>query len=371
MTNVNLYDENLRKKYSDMFFSVLTKIVSYNTFHQILEKESNPSRNNLHTFEYWWIKYKMAKGRRKIRGDYFSDLSFEQQKIKNQLIVNATERLLNYFISSNQVNLDEKAKDRMRHHIFTIITNECSFYSNTLYAGSDKFNDKLFFESHNDRFLSFFNTIIQENDSPKTNGSNNIECHNETVKCLSDYLRHYELKNIPQSEASKAFLNYIVAKLDLKKRKTEYYRELFDKYYISKKVPLKFDEVFEKYGAALFDFLEDEVPGIPYELHPTDIDYLDDNCRLAIAYLLDYYAAMIFNVIYEYENIIRRTIIDNKDAYWKYIKQCIYEYIFEGNSSSLDDDWYLKCDAGLLNSGIATVPSLKINNIVELIKQTI
>jgi hypothetical protein len=54
-------EQELRKKYSEMYFKKAKDVLGRNSFNTLVNKEKDPMRQALFTPEYWWIKYKIAK----------------------------------------------------------------------------------------------------------------------------------------------------------------------------------------------------------------------------------------------------------------------------------------------------------------------
>lgn len=348
MVSVDLRDKNLRKKYAAKYFDTLKRFFSYSSYRTFVELEKK--RNLIHTYEYWWIKYKMLKRYAKLNClSEIEENDFERQKREYKSIEKFTESLFDDFLSANS-NIDSKYYDSIKSFLFE------KLYWNWIFSGSalinadgDCFNRKDFLAA----------CLPQITDMVKKKKEYDLfEWHisNKLVLQVANYFSSYKTDSNWEFCEQKELLDYIETKFHL----YSVAKDWFNRYYKSKKIIFDFDDVFNKYGVALFDFTGKyglvKIDGEP--ICPYDSKEINNAANLIISF----YINKLFSTIREYERIFKCKIILDAGYYWSFVRQRVISYLFDDDAHAFEDNWWLEFEGTAISSKISLVPIIVFDN---------
>lgn len=346
---VNLYNKEQRIKYSQLYFEALSMAVPYETFVELLKLERQDERKPLHTFEYWWIKYKMVKN---FDVYYESKEDFERSKKKYKLDEAFAKRVYEKFVKDYPEAINYS---KIYINLFKEISLNFTVQGSKLICISNNYPyiPEVYYLIRKERLKKELDDLILETRKAQNEDSS-------TILCLANYLSTNELKNIPDNDASQSILAKFKKESDSENVIKELQRDLFIRHYKSKKVKFDFDEIYEKYGDALFDIFYAKGLGMRYYSEkPNDSFYI--SC--AIKMLISYFVNEIIQSIRKYEAIFGAQIIVNSPGYWDYVGNKLNEFAEKRDKEALEDKWWThSCD---LTSKISLVPDEIFENMTK------
>ncbi len=344
MPKVDLRDENLRKEYSSKYFNVLKTTFSYANYKKLVDLENDKSREDLHTYEYWWIKYKMVKRFIRVtKVEIIDEKEFEKQRYSYRAFEKTTDILFDDFKSNNS-KLDPRILLKVRNFIRNdlelnwkilgnkLVNSNGDYFVRGMYSVNDNWRIKELVEKQKDFYSSEWHIT------------------SKLILSIADYFEKYDLSYASRTETEKSIVEYVKNKLRIKEK----IKNFFNNFYKSEKVTFEFDDVFNKYGPALFDF------------HPYDISkevdfkvicpYDSISVNVAESIVVDYLIGELFKEIREYESLLNVEIIIDSRNYWSYIKETTESFLFHGCDYAFDDNWWLGFSGSCLSSKISLVP---------------
>lgn len=331
-----MLDESKRKLYSRKYFEKLLNIVPYVEFNDLIYKEKDEHRDKIHTVEYWWIKYKMAKQYAKENECINTMVSLKDEKSKLKICDDYAAMITNSI--SHKEHLCDYTKQIIKNAILRDIYRTYTYRDSSLYhcVLTDSQFDVASYEFKNEKRIKSLLSSLNYYEMP-------------IVSTLGYYLENDTLFSEGLSEKEQVILDDIINQNGFSSKKYKKCLALFEQYYKARKTKIDFDEAYKKYGSALFDFLYNPFS----EMMPFDI-------------LLNYFVEKVLIVIRNYEEMFKEKIVSNQKDYWFYLKSKVKGYF--NKSNQLEEDWWIDNNGGTLTSNISYVPLISMNTITSQIQ---
>ena len=334
----DLYNKEARIKYSKLYFGTLSKIVNIFIYFELLESEQDETRKKLHTHEYWWIKYKMAKRYEELNGCLYDEDIFAQYYKKFKVCRHYAKKI---------VDLYHPGEDHLKNSIAYNIYLLYGWDGIKLYDLDTKlpFSPALYHNQREVKSEALSTSILSQKEEVRQ------EAFLPFVEALSQLITNCTYDESPLTEIEKSLIDPIIEKYDLLNGKFNYYRNLFNTYYCSKTVKIDFEYAYKKYGEELFDFLGH------FSSNKLDAElsqgYQSSN-EIALHYLVKYYSQKALEIIRNYEVVFKKEIIVDSKKYWDFISNELISHFKYGDE--LSDTWWIDNSGNSLSSKIALVP---------------
>ena len=330
----DLYNKEARIKYSKLYFETISTLFPVYKYAALIKLERDGSRKELHTHEYWWIKYKMAKTYEKRNGRYCDEKTFFWNNKKYKACQAYANKIVMIYYPDKDYLEDFIALDIYLHY---------SWDGTKLYDPSTG----LPFSTFLYRFQRDNKSEILSSPAQSQSKENPVIISLPFIGAFTQLLNEGSYDESIINAEEKNIINHLIEKYDLLNGKTNYYKSLFNTYYSSKNVPIEFEYAYGKYGEALFDFL-----GL-FKAYETNYSYQLNNDAV-LDLLIDYFIEKIFKVIRSYESIFKAEIIINSGSYWEHLKKVLNNHFKQGHD--LEDDWWIDNLGVSLSSKITLVP---------------